>query len=75
MDNYFEITYKTFGMYRPKVEHLYQYRELFINKIVTEPDQLISEEEAIEKGRMLIGTRLLKSPGFGRITTILLTRG
>ena len=34
MDNYFEITYKTFGMYRPKVEHLYQYRELFINKIV-----------------------------------------
>jgi hypothetical protein len=64
MDNYFEITYKTFGMYRPKIEHLYQYRELFINKIVTEPDQPISDEEVIEKGRMLIGNKVPEIPGF-----------
>lgn len=64
MDNYFEITFQTFGMYRPKIEHLYQYRELFINKIITEIDQPVSKEEAIEKGKILIANKVPEIPGF-----------
>lgn len=64
MDNYFEITYHTFGMYRPKIEHLYQYRELFINRIITDIDQPITKDEAIEKGKILIANKVLEIPGF-----------
>ena len=63
-NNYFEYSTQTFGIYRPKIEYLYQYRELFINKIITEIDQPISVEETIEKDKMLISNKVPEIPGF-----------
>ena len=64
MNNYFEFTPPEFGVYPHKVEHFYQYRELYINKIVPDVVKLLTNDEIIPKDKMLMNNIIEVVPGF-----------
>ena len=61
--NYFEFTNTPFIAPSKPVQY-FQYRELFINKIVTKPFKSIKEEEAIRKNTILLSNKIPIKEGF-----------
>lgn len=64
MNNYFEFTPPEIDVFPYKVEHLYQYRELYINKIVPDIAKPLTNDEIIPKDKMLMNNNIEVVPGF-----------
>ena len=64
MCNYFEFSSDTSGTNELSAEHLFQYREFYVNEIDIEKFDRIKKIESIRKDTTLISNEVILEPGF-----------